>query len=124
MVSTQIAEKLNNLGHEATAHSIEQVTEKQTAALVENADIIGLGFPIYGSDMLRPFHQFLERLPTIQPAKAVLGYVTQMAWSGNGINFLDAALKSKGYSPHLGSRIPHAKQHRAGRLPFLLLRRL
>ncbi|MCD6576624.1 MAG: EFR1 family ferrodoxin [Anaerolineaceae bacterium] len=96
-VSEHIAKELSTRGFHATAHSIEQVNDKETADLIEKSSIIGLGFPIYGSDVPRIFHNFIRALPKQKDQKPVLGFVTQMAWSGNGMNFLEKELINKGY---------------------------
>jgi flavodoxin len=96
-VSARIAEKLRELGLDAQAYSIEQITDEESAELVKSADIIGLGFPIYGSDAPRNFHQFLDRLPALPEGKPVFGYITQLVWSGDGCNFLEKKLREKGY---------------------------
>ena len=95
--SERIAEELTKHGFRANAYSIEQVTGKETFALIEKSSIIGLGFPIYGSDAPRIFHDFIHALPEQKAQKPVLGFVTQMAWSGDGINFLEEELISNGY---------------------------
>ncbi len=95
--SERIAEELTKHGFRANAYSIEQVNEKEAADLIENSTIIGLGFPIYGGDTPRIFHNFIRALPEQKVQKPVFGYVTQMAWSGNGINFLEEELISNGY---------------------------
>jgi len=95
--SEQIAEELTKHGFRANAHSIEQVTGEEAATLIEKSSVIGLGFPIYGSDAPRIFHDFIRALPQQKVQKPVLGFVTQMVWSGDGINFLDEELSSNGY---------------------------
>ena len=95
--SEHIAEELAKHRFHANAYSIEQVTGEETAALIEKSSIIGLGFPIYGSDVPRIFHDFIRTLPKQEVQKPMLGFVTQMAWSGDGINFLEEELISSGY---------------------------
>jgi len=96
-VSERIAETLKGMGVEASAHSIEQVSVESASALIEDADAVGLGFPIYGSDVPRNFLRFLEALPEQAEGKDTLGFVTQMAWSGDGFNFLRKMMAAKGY---------------------------
>lgn len=96
-VSEQLCEELNTLGFLTSAYSIEQLTDKETAKLIQKSSIIGLGFPIYGSDVPRIFHDFLNRLPSLEEDKSTLEFVTQMMWSGDGINFLGRELLEKGY---------------------------
>ncbi len=96
-VSQRLAEVLSARGFRAAAHSIEQVTPEEAAGLIGQAAIVGLGFPVYGSDAPRIFHDFLRSLPARAAEKPVLGYVTQMGWSGDGINFLYRPLLVRGY---------------------------
>lgn len=96
-VSERIAEELKTLGISAKAHSIEQVSESQTEGLINQSTMIGLGFPIYGSDAPRIFHDFMRILPQQTTPKKTLGFVTQWMWSGDGINFLEKDLQKKGY---------------------------
>ena len=96
--SQRMAEALKARGIFATAYSIEQTSAEITAELANKADLIGLGFPIYGSDAPENFHAFLKTLPTQASAKPTFGFVTQWAWSGNGMNFLEKELQGKGYA--------------------------
>lgn len=96
-VSQRLAEALSAREFDACAYSIEQATPDKVADLIETAEIIGLGFPIYGSDAPRIFHDFLKKLPDQTTEKLVLGYVTQAGWSGDGINFLYRPLLQRGY---------------------------
>ena len=95
--SERIAEELTTHRFHTNAHSIEQITAMEAAAMIEKSSIIGLDFPIYGSDVPRIFHDFIRALPRQKEQKPVLGFVTQMAWSGDGINFLEKELFSNGY---------------------------
>jgi ferredoxin/flavodoxin len=96
-VSELLSKTLSEHGFQASAYSIEQVSDKETAALIHKSELIGLGFPIYGSDVPRIFHDFLRKLPRLEEEKSILGFVTQMMWSGDGINFLGPELLEKGY---------------------------
>ena len=96
-VGERLCEELSEHKFDANAYSIEQLTEKETAALIKKSEIVGLGFPIYGSDVPRIFHDFIRRLPRMEEEKSTLGFVTQMAWSGDGMNFLENELSEKGY---------------------------
>lgn len=96
-VSERIAETLRSMGVEASAHSIEQVSADEVNAIITGADTVGFGFPIYGSDVPRNFLRFLEALPAQSERKDTFGFVTQMAWSGDGFNFLRGMMEAKGY---------------------------
>lgn len=95
--SQRIREGLNGKNFCCEAYSIEQISTREAGELVSQAAIVGLGFPIYGSDAPRIFHAFLDGLPKQEADKPVLGYVTQLAWSGDGCNFLYRKLLEKGY---------------------------
>jgi len=96
-VSEQLTEALGSLGIQARAHSIEQVSMEETAALIAGADAAGFGFPIYGSDAPRNFLDFLQALPQQTQCKDTIGFVTQLGWSGDGFNFLRGMMEEKGY---------------------------
>jgi ferredoxin/flavodoxin len=96
-VSERIVQTLNGMGTEASAHSIEQVSMEETAALISEADAVGFGFPIYGSDAPRNFLHFLQALPQQTQDKDTFGFVTQLGWSGDGFNFLRGMMEKKGY---------------------------
>ena len=95
--SRELAAGLQAHGFDAQAVSIEQASPEEVHNLVAEAAIVGLGFPIYGSDAPRLVHRFVESLPRLKEEKPMLGYVTQLAWSGDGINFLYPILLRKGY---------------------------
>ena len=96
-VSERIAAALKEKGIEASAHSIEQVSAEQARIFLADADMVGFGFPIYGSDVPRIFLRFLKALPEQTQGKDTFGYVTQLGWSGDGFNFLRGLVESKGY---------------------------
>ncbi len=96
-VSERFAETLGTLGFHASSHSIEQVCMQEASELITAADAVGFGFPIYGSDAPRNFLQFINNLPNQDPIMDSLGFVTQMAWSGDGFNFLRGMMEKKGY---------------------------
>ena len=82
---------------QAAAYSIEQMQPDRSADLITGSDIVGFGFPIYGSGAPRNFMDFLHALPHQPDGKDTLGFVTQVAWSGDGFNFLKKMLQEKGY---------------------------
>lgn len=92
----RIAEALQKKGFQSQAFSIEQITPEAAGELIRNSQGAGFGFPVYGSDAPRVFSEWLGRLPVQVEAKPALGFVTQMAWSGSGFNFLEKPMKAKG----------------------------
>jgi len=95
--SRQIARQLNKIGWNAAYHSIEQIDPAEISPLMDSADVIGFGFPIYGSDAPANFKSFLRTLPVLTPPKPAFGFVTQWLWSGDGCNFLEKSLAEKGF---------------------------
>jgi len=95
--SQYLADCLQAQGVCAQAFSIEQITPETVNNLIAQANMIGLGFPIYGSDAPRIVKDFIHQLPHLKTDKPMIGYVTQMVWSGDGCNFLDKKLAAKGY---------------------------
>jgi len=65
--------------------------------LVTSADIVGIGYPIYGSDAPEIIKSFTEELPIQKNPKKMMIYVTQLAWSGDGASFMRHALRKQGY---------------------------
>jgi NAD-dependent dihydropyrimidine dehydrogenase PreA subunit/flavodoxin len=95
-ISQHIAKALLEQGLDVQAYSIEQIEPQAAGKLIEKAVGVGLGFPIYGSDVPRIFKNWLDALPAQKEEKPTLGFITQGLWSGTGCNFLDKYLKEKG----------------------------
>jgi len=96
-VGNRIAEALNDCGCLAEPYSIEQVTSEEIKSLIDSAAVVGLGYPIYGSDAPEIIKDFIENLPVVDFPKPMMIYVTQMEWSGNGAYFLRKKIEAKGY---------------------------
>lgn len=96
-VGKHLAESLNELGYKAQIHSIEQVSSPEIKDMIQTAEIIGLGYPIYGSDAPEIMKEFIDQLPSVQNKKPMMIYITQMEWSGNGAYFLRKKIEAKGY---------------------------
>lgn len=96
-VGSQLAKALTIQGFEAEELSIEQVSEPQTAGAIAKAAIVGLGYPIYGSDAPLIIREFIEALPTLEEPKPMLIYATQAVWSGDGAYFMRPQIEAKGY---------------------------
>jgi len=96
-VSERIAKGLDKRGMNAMAYSIEKVSIEDASNKIAGADLVGFGFPIFGSDVPRNFLRFLQALPEQPESKDTLGFVTQLAWSGDGFNFLRGMMEKKGF---------------------------
>ena len=98
-VTQEIANQLKDLGHDVSVHAIESDDVKNPTSLyklIETADIMGIGYPIYGSNLPKIIKNFLLNLPDTED-KVVFGYCTQMTISGNGGAFINEYIKDKGY---------------------------
>jgi len=95
-VAQQLAEALGN-NFKAETHSIEQVTPSLVSRLVDQADIVALGYPVYGSDAPLIMQDFIASLPETEQAKPMLVFATQAAWSGDGAYFIRPDVEAKGY---------------------------
>lgn len=96
-VGKRLEGALQAKGIKAEAISIEQITYPEAGESIRLADMLGLGYPIYGSDAPLSMLAFIEALPQRSPPIPTLIYVTQLAWSGNGASFLRGQLRKKGY---------------------------
>lgn len=74
--------------------SIETLTDAD--AHIKDADIIGLGYPIYGSDLPEPVMSLIEN-SAMHHEKRAFVYCTQMMYSGDGAAFGAKALRQKGF---------------------------
>lgn len=95
-----MADALRERGFEPELISIEQITPQIVTEKIQQAEILGLGYPIHGSNAPPIMQNFIEALPSVESPKAILIYVTQLAWSGNGASFLRPRIKKKGYHVH------------------------
>lgn len=96
-VGNQITEGLRERGCQAQPISIEQVTDTEVQELIEKAEIVGIGYPIYGSDAPLIMQKFIDKLPAVTGQKPMFIYVTQAAWSGNGAYYMRKLIEDKGY---------------------------
>lgn len=102
-VTTKIVSYLKLQGHKVEVTSIESpeiVDPGNLHKLLVKSDIVGFGYPIYGSDAPKIMLEFISNLPQmaeINNHKPALVYCTELACSGNGSWFLKKRLKKKGF---------------------------
>jgi len=65
-------------------------------ALIDNYDVIGLGYPIYGSDVPIPIRNWINNLH-LHPSKRAFVFCTQMMYSGDGAAYGGRLLEEKGF---------------------------
>ncbi|MFO7637325.1 MAG: EFR1 family ferrodoxin [Clostridia bacterium] len=85
-----------SLHHEVSMVSVERVKEEDMTDIRE-ADLLVLGYPVYGSDMPKIMEDFIRLLPVASPTRDVAVFCTQMMFSGNGASFCAGILNDKGY---------------------------
>jgi flavodoxin/Pyruvate/2-oxoacid:ferredoxin oxidoreductase delta subunit len=81
-VTGRLAEFLMEMGTATTYFSIEQVNTEQADYLIAECDIVGFGYPVYGSDVPEIMKDFMRRLAPFE--KVAFIYCTQWMWSGDG----------------------------------------
>jgi flavodoxin/Fe-S-cluster-containing hydrogenase component 2 len=97
-VADRLAEELAVMGRGARCHSIEQLDTEGTAKLIEKADSVIFGYPIYGSSLPEPMQQFIDNLPKTIKTKSAGLFCTQMEFSGDGAWYYHRAVENKGFS--------------------------
>lgn len=92
----EIAGSLSAQGWNARAVSIEKIGDAELDSLVDEADVLGLGYPIYGSDAPEPVKELLHKLPEAE-GKMAMVFCTQWQFSGDGAMVAGRTLHKKGY---------------------------
>ena len=95
-IAHRICHTLNGRGYEAQAVSIEGMSIADARTLVDNSSVVGLGWPIYGSDIPVIMKKFIEEMPIVEK-KPLLTFCTQMMFSGDGAVVMRSRLEAKGY---------------------------
>ncbi len=95
--SNKLSEELANKGRTVEVHSIELLTTEKTAELIEDAETIIFGYPIYGSCIPQPMKAFVDSLPKPSKNKNTGIFCTQMEFSGDGAWYYHKNLENKGY---------------------------
>ncbi len=65
--------------------------------IIDQADVIGLGYPIYGSNVPEPIRAFFHQLEQVESKRAFV-FCTQMMYSGDGAAIGAKALRKKGFT--------------------------
>ena len=105
----RLASSLEARGVQTRVESIERTSADAAADLADGADLLGLGWPIYGSDLPEPMKWFIDA--TLPPAdgRSLFTFCTQLLFSGNGARVYERELAARGWrigwSAHL--RMPN-----------------
>ncbi len=134
-----LRDKFNAADHESRIISIEQTDAGMTAAIIKSADLVGIGYPIYGSDLPQPMKDFISwNLPDVRngkngnsesrsspiPAqsgstrKQLLVFCTQLLFSGDGAMVYRKELEQKGWEVRWAAHIRMPNNICVSALPF------
>jgi ferredoxin/flavodoxin len=115
----RLGEHLRRRGVTTPVSSIETIDREVLLADLDRADIVGLGWPVYGSDLPEPMKRFLDLLPDGR-GRRVFAFCTQLFFSGNGARVYERELRERnwtiGWSAHF--RMPNNICVTAFRIPF------
>lgn len=95
-LSRELVSRFRAAGVDARAHSIEKITPAEADLLITKSDIIGLGYPIYGSDLPQNMKEFMLALSHVA-AKPTFVFCTQWKWSGDGSRAGSLFINEKGF---------------------------
>jgi len=95
----KLQELFHAAGRDCTTVSIEQVDREEVRQLVRDSDTIGIGYPIYGSDLPETMKKFIESLIPEQKSdnKKLFVFCTQLLFSGDGAFVYQKELARKGW---------------------------
>ena len=84
--------KVQNISFESEKFPNEEEIKK----LVEKADTVGFGYPIYGSDIPPNFMEFIDNFPMMEKKQAFV-FTTMMIFSGDGAVVGKRRLRRRGF---------------------------
>jgi Pyruvate/2-oxoacid:ferredoxin oxidoreductase delta subunit len=94
--------------------------EGKIEQLIEQADMIGFAYPIYGSDVPIKMLDFIKNIPSVEEKTAFI-FTTMLAFSGDGAIVAMRKLRKKGYKVKQAVNILMPNNVR---LPYIIVRRL
>jgi NAD-dependent dihydropyrimidine dehydrogenase PreA subunit/flavodoxin len=108
LVGQWLTKDLISMGQATRLVNIEQVSDEQLHQYLMDSNRLGIGYPIYGSDVPLVMQQFLRKLSHLSQrymSKTVFIFVTQEAFSGDGARvaceFLQTAHWSITHAVHI-----------------------
>ena len=93
-IAKKIQSVLQKKGHEVVCYPLEKVDNIND--MIKDYDLLGVGFPIYGSDMPAIVSEKVSQIQTVDQIKAFT-FCTQMMYSGDGAIYLAKKLMEKGF---------------------------
>jgi len=96
-ISKELVKRFASYSADVVAHSIENVKPQDADRLIAESDIVGFGYPIYGSDLPQNMKEFLLALKPVA-SKCTFLFCTQWKWSGDGTHAASLFIKGKGFN--------------------------
>ncbi|MCG8568979.1 MAG: EFR1 family ferrodoxin [Spirochaetes bacterium] len=98
--ANQFKNRCESLNYEVHLYSIENplLTEEKVLSLINESHLIGVGYPIYGSDVPKNMLNFIKSLPIQEKPQDFFSFCTQAMFSGDGNWFIKKILKNRGYT--------------------------
>lgn len=92
-----MAAELRARGIDTSSHSIEQLAPGDAGRIIAENDVVGIAYPIYGSDLPQLMKDFIGSLAPVKGKKAFV-FCTQWLWSGDGARVGAQLLQGLGYN--------------------------
>ena len=94
----RLAAELTEHGVPSRALSIEANDSPAVKRSVDAADLVGLGWPVYGSDLPEPMKEFINSVLPHGGGREVFTFCTQLLFSGNGARVYEKELAARGWT--------------------------
>ena len=94
----RLASSLDALGIRTRVASIERTGAGTAAAMVDGADLVGLCWPVYGSDLPEPMKWFIDTTLPAGGERPLFTFCTQLLFSGNGARVYERELAARGWA--------------------------
>ena len=81
-IAKQVSDSFNQEGAQSNIYNIEIISADELSEVLHTADILGFGYPIFGSDIPLVMKEFMQNLPALEMPKPVFIFCTQLMFSG------------------------------------------
>lgn len=95
-VSNALVDTLRENEYQADAYSIEKLAKGEANQIIEDCELVGFGYPIYGSDLPQIMKDFIISLDKVDNRDSFI-FCTQHIWSGDGARAGLKYIKGKGF---------------------------
>jgi flavodoxin len=96
-LTKKLKENLTSHSIETKLVNIEKKQHSEYQSRITEYDVVGFGYPIYGSDCPQIYWKFIKTLPKLNSNKNVFIYTSMLAFSGDGSLVAERHLRKKGY---------------------------